>query len=185
MYVCIYIYIYVVVSICKEVAGGLKADSLTHHVNILGDKVNVSGSLYIVGLQPFESPCLLMKGSLRLQPAASLQAQSCRNNATTKVGRVDSYSVYNPHNHLHLNLIQLKAEESGRAIGGGALGVRAELTVHGTLDIKECQASTGGGAAHVRGTACKFGCAVNASLKSEPLDEQLLQTAPLDLDTVP
>ena len=162
MYVCVYIYIYVVVSICKKVAGGLNADSLTHHVNILGDEVNVSGNLYIVGLQPFESPCLVMKGSLRLQPAATLHAQSCRNNATSEEERVNSYSVYNPHNHLHLNLIQLKAEEPGSAIGG-ALGVHAELTVHGTLDIKECQANTGGGAVHAGGAACKFGCAVNAS----------------------
>ena len=83
------------------------------------------------------SPCLLVKGSLALQPTATLQARSCCNRA--------------------------EPQRSSEAAFGGALGVQGDLTVHGKVDIKDCQSRTIGGAMYAGGAACKFRFAIHVS----------------------
>ena len=112
-------------------------------MNSCGDKVNVSGSLYIVGLRPFESPCILVKGSFGLLPGAAMHFESCHNNATENQHEGENWWDY--------SFLQLKAAEPEDS-SGGALGVDGKLIVQGAVNITDCSSNGKGGAVHVQGT---------------------------------
>ena len=119
------------------------------------ETAHLDGKLSVKAMKALQGPCFAFQSNAVVAASAELHFTNCHNIRNPLQPKYENPTTNDDDLDLDVDLMQISALDAGAAeVDGGAMNVRGNLMVMGTLTIRDCKAHENGGSLGSNMVAC-------------------------------